>query len=64
MVAIEVTGCYGKSMVAKKVTGCYGKSMVAIEVTGGYGKPMVAMESMVAMEANGNKSMVNNFVII
>jgi hypothetical protein len=28
-----------------EVTGCYGKSMVGIEIIGSYGKSMVAMAS-------------------
>jgi hypothetical protein len=65
MVAIEVTGCYGKSLVATEVYGCYGKTMVAMEspwllwkVNGCHAKTLVVMESqwllmkcMVAIES-------------
>jgi hypothetical protein len=52
MVAILVTGCYGKSMVAMKmhmflwkVSGCFGKSLVAMGTRRLLRKSLVAMKS-------------------
>jgi hypothetical protein len=34
LVALEIHGCYEKSLVAMEVTGCHGESMVTMEATG------------------------------